>query len=159
LDKRAYCPVAAFSPDGKTLGLAGLKLDNKDTKSFSGVVLLWDVGAKKERWRSASVTPSILGLGFSPDGKTLVCADWAQTVSLLEVATGKELRRFKAALRAGELWDPCAAVSPGGTVLAIAGSSREPEGSERGAVRSIFGTLERARSCAHCGDRRALSPA
>jgi WD40 repeat protein len=75
----------AWAPDGKTLAVS-----HRAEKA----VLLFDPAAGKER---ARLPLDAWALAVSPDGKTLACsvpsgADWA--VVLVELATGKERRRF-----------------------------------------------------------------
>ncbi len=74
----------AFSPDGKLLAGAGIGGDPG--------VILWDVVSGKERWRGPGACAA---LAFSPDGKGLACGLLAGAVSLREVGTGKETRRFE----------------------------------------------------------------
>jgi RNA polymerase sigma factor (sigma-70 family) len=75
----------AFSTDGRTLVSTGGRQ-----------VWVWDTATGKEIWH-AEVGPAELGVAVSPNGKTVVSAGWdvASAVSVREMATGKELHRFK----------------------------------------------------------------
>jgi WD40 repeat protein len=96
----------AFSPDGKILAF---------TEGYSGTVHLWDVANSKE----AAVFESILlGLVFSPDGKTLAtCGD--RKIMLWDVAS----RKNTATLEGDDAFDNVA-FSPDGKTLAAVGKTR-----------------------------------
>ncbi len=67
-----------LSPDARLFAVGG-----------EGVgIVLFDVGTGKERQRLPS-HPSRYSLAFSPDGKTLVAADWGGCIDLWDVVTGK----------------------------------------------------------------------
>jgi RNA polymerase sigma factor (sigma-70 family) len=99
----------AFAPDGKTLASAG----------FDGVVHWSDPATGKEvaagkgdlaQARAGS------GLFYSPDGKAFICWSWENgTVSLFNVASGKEIRRLP------QTGCYCAALSPDARTLAAGG--------------------------------------
>jgi WD40 repeat protein len=73
----------AFAPDGKVLASTG---------RFPNGVCLWDAASGRPLQR-IHVPRFARSLAFSPDGNWLVVG--SGVVSLLDVATGKELRRFK----------------------------------------------------------------
>jgi len=89
-----------FSPDGKTLASAG-----------SGWIFLWNLTTRKELVRKQalpfdakaaelkddfadSACTQILSVAFSPDGKTLAAGKQRRGMLLLDVATGREIRRL-----------------------------------------------------------------
>jgi WD40 repeat protein len=102
-----YTYTLSFSPDGKTLASGG----------YGNTVYLWDVATGTERARFfppgshteekdgrgghvvGSIRGQVVGVGFSPDGKTLFCHSGnrdqrVQYLQAWELATGKE--RWKA---------------------------------------------------------------
>jgi RNA polymerase sigma factor (sigma-70 family) len=81
--------TVAFAPDGKTIATSAYT-----EKGFQ--IKLWDVATGKlVRDIGGPKKPPIYDLTFSPDGKTLACSNGAQ-VSLMDVATDKEISRFDA---------------------------------------------------------------
>jgi len=60
---------------------------------------------------------AVSGLAFSKDGKTLASSSWDRTVSLWELSSGKELRRFEG----HAAFVLCVALSPDGKVVASGG--------------------------------------
>jgi WD40 repeat protein len=94
--------AVAISPDGRRLaivgqvnarGLDGISLAS-DT-SNNGLVILLDVTTGETLWRVAGVgTGVIRDILFSPDGQTLATADNVSTVTLWDVATGKDRRQL-----------------------------------------------------------------
>ncbi len=84
LAHRGACWSLAFSPDGQLLAIG-----------WSAAVQLWDLRANRTRW---DVAPQprlgrLHALAFSPDGSTLAVGAWTGTAVLLEVSTGREVRR------------------------------------------------------------------
>jgi len=75
--------TVVFSPDSKLLGTAG------DRKA----VRLWNAADGKPIRTLLEV--GLWPLAFSPDGKALLCIDHPDNVLLLDVESGKELRRFE----------------------------------------------------------------
>src|SRR5262249_42923997 len=97
----------AFAPDGKTIAAGGA----------DRTIRLWDSGGKL--LRALGPQPKwVLGLAFSPDGKTLASATEPDpSVVLWDVGTGRRLRT----LRGGANPLRCIAFSPDGRTFASAG--------------------------------------
>jgi WD40 repeat protein len=93
----------AYSPDGKSLA------------SVCVEVLVWDPATGKTRRQ----LPGRGVVGYSPDGKILASGgpDQDQTLRLYDAASGRELRRIRAA-RAGLMVPLAAAFSPDSKLLA-----------------------------------------
>ena len=112
--------VVAFSPDGKALA----------TGCDDGTLGLWDLEtgmarlyfqADRPEVRPEYVDPcpSVNGVFFLSDGRTLVTAGADKTIHFWDTATGKETRKF-----AGHGWDSTAlALSTDGTMIASAGGN------------------------------------
>jgi RNA polymerase sigma factor (sigma-70 family) len=97
-----------FSPDGKALAWAGPR----------GEVVLWDVGADKERLRLAGnlADGAVTALAFSPDGKAIAVSRGERVVEVWDTATGKQV------VRAGDT----APRMESGVVVAVYGIDRGP---------------------------------
>src|SRR6185312_15022421 len=83
--------AAAFSPDGKTLCLAGGADDE------SGIVKLFDVATGRERLSLDGHAAWVNAIAFAPDGKTLASGagtESAGEVKFWDVATGKPQATF-----------------------------------------------------------------
>jgi RNA polymerase sigma factor (sigma-70 family) len=76
----------AFSPNGKLLVTVG----GSPAPQTPGEVRLWDVASGKELGHFEGHTLQVLGVAFSPDGRTLATASADRTIRLWEIATGKE---------------------------------------------------------------------
>jgi WD40 repeat protein len=82
-----YARSVAFSPDGKKAISTG---DGGDR-----TVRLWDLETCLELKRFGCYEAPVSGVAFSPDGKkVLFGVSGHQTMRLLEIASGKEIRRF-----------------------------------------------------------------
>jgi WD40 repeat protein len=81
---------AAFSPDGRIFAAA----------SWLGRVNLWETASFRELGRLSSFLQGAYSVGFSPDGKRLVCgSDGREAIKLFEVPGGRELLTLE-----GEGW-------------------------------------------------------
>src|SRR5262249_36021794 len=77
----------AFSPDGKTLLVAGGDVNGPEYS-----VQVWDLATGAERFQLSRKDGPVASLSFSPGGRQLAVGGLNQTVlRLLDVATGKEL--------------------------------------------------------------------
>ena len=112
----------AFSPDGKTLAAnANVQLST---------LHLWDVASRKEfRQIPLPVSRTAAHLMFSPDGRLIACENADQTISLCEIASGKE----RALL--GQPMTPKQPANPQGLVIV---NGRGPIRQTRGAASLAF---------------------
>lgn len=105
-----------FSADGKTLVSAG----------NDGRIYVWDVADRKCRLSWEGHEGSIIvAVAISPDGKLLASGgggNHSRTLMLWDLATGKEVRRLKGALRTVQ----SVAFSPDGSMLAVASGLCRP---------------------------------
>ncbi len=111
---RAQVVSVAFSPDGRTLASASNNTIGS-TATGEQALRLWNLAAEKEPARVFSA-PDVRSVDFSPDGKLLAWVCCAQTVRLLDRATGKEHNPF--ASHHGEV--ACVTFSPDGKRVATA---------------------------------------
>jgi WD40 repeat protein len=83
-----------FSPDGKTVVLAGLELENRMVKRS---LRAWESATGKMLYRVEDGRNSFYGATpvFSPDGKTLALASMQGEIHLLDAASGKEIRKIR----------------------------------------------------------------
>jgi Tol biopolymer transport system component len=99
-----------FSPDGKILASASLG---------NGNIVFWDAATGKELKQFMTGLNNISMLQFSPDSKTLACAEQRSNFALLDAGTGKLIHRWT---QAGTTY-PSIAFSPDGKNIAIAGTT------------------------------------
>jgi len=88
ISNRALC--LDFSPDGKLLAVGG------GDPSRSGEIMLWDVTTGKVvRTFTDAHSDTVLGLRFSPTGKSLLSGAADKFVKIFDVATGKFVKSFE----------------------------------------------------------------
>jgi WD40 repeat protein len=98
---------AVFSPDGKyILGAVGNE----------PVARMWDAKTGALVREFTGHTDSVMGVSFSPDGKTIATASNDNTARLWNTQTGQEIRQFLGHIEA--IWG--VAFSPDGKILATA---------------------------------------
>jgi WD40 repeat protein len=86
-DREGRGRCIAFSPDGRTLAVAGFE---RDLGALDGVVWLWDVATGRELRRLGGRQQDVRAVAFSPDGKLLATAGNDNLIRLFDPATGAE---------------------------------------------------------------------
>ena len=88
ISSRALC--LDFSPDGKLLAVGG------GDPSRSGEIMLWDVATKKlVRKIENPHSDTVLGIRFSPTGKSILSGAADKFVKIFDVTTGKFVKSFE----------------------------------------------------------------
>jgi RNA polymerase sigma factor (sigma-70 family) len=112
----------AFSADGRTLAVAALGQEYYSRSAVAGMnlieyyeplsqpILLWDVSTGRQLGQINTGKHVVSRLAFSPDGRTLASLNYANTITLWEMASGKERFSFP--------------IGGGNTVLAFTPDSR-----------------------------------
>jgi hypothetical protein len=119
--------AAAVSPDGKRVA----------TPSGDGVVRVWDPATGRRVRDIDTQRPTVAGLGFSPDGRTLATKTALNSaVNVWDVATGNHLRTLgqdgEPAFSGGKVMfdisgmqTPAVVFSPDGRLVAAAGDRKQ----------------------------------
>lgn len=76
-----------FSPDGKTVAVAG-KMAERDTKVSIALV---DIGSGKERGRLVGGFDSVMDIAFSPSGKRIFASYWDGNFLVWDAETQTEM--------------------------------------------------------------------
>lgn len=77
--------TVAFSPDGKSLAIAG------GTPARFGEIQVWDVAKKTLKWSQPVTFDTVNGVSWSPDGTKLAFGCNDNTVRAVDAATGKQV--------------------------------------------------------------------
>ncbi|MFF3893818.1 helix-turn-helix domain-containing protein [Streptomyces sp. NPDC001812] len=107
-----HSEVAAFSPDGRTLAVAGVGGDD-------AMISLWDPVTGRKLGTFTVPDGSVRGMAFSPDGRS-VAASSSAAVRVWDVATGRTRHSFT-----GRLHPQAVAFGPDGRTVAAAGLNRQ----------------------------------
>jgi WD40 repeat protein/beta-lactamase regulating signal transducer with metallopeptidase domain len=107
---RAVALALAYSPDGRTLAIAG----------DDGMVVLRDVASDRVVGQLGGHGDAVSSLAYSPDGRTLATGSFDRTVKLWDVARARE----RATLIGHTNWVFALAFSPDGEHLASAGHDK-----------------------------------
>ena len=112
---RVFC--AAFSPDGKALATGAGEFD-EDNPSIPSDVIVWDIEKGTPKATLSGHTRAVVGVAFSPDGKTLATAGSDNRMRVWDLADGRV---------SGSMWTDrsrrggarSVSFSPDGALLAI----------------------------------------
>jgi WD40 repeat protein len=119
-------PSLTFSPDGKTIALAGQSVTYTAAGAqFTGVLELWSVATGK-RIAALPTTSSVIvnAVAFSPDGKILAVGGQNATLGVLELWNVAALASITSQVQAGPgSFYTALAFSPDGATLAVGGGS------------------------------------
>lgn len=85
--------LLAFSADGRTIATPGCQVVDRGNPVQPDIVL-WETTTGQERLHIAVKDEPVRQMAFSPDGRLLASAGWAETIHLWDSWTGKEVGRF-----------------------------------------------------------------
>jgi WD40 repeat protein len=116
-ESMGYYPIAALTPDGRTLATGHSRRDNpRDYREhYKHTIKLWDVATARERLSLRGPTQWVTDLAFAPDGRTLA-ACCGQYLWVWDTRTEEVLVSHKAGIRHFQ----SVAFSPDGRFLALA---------------------------------------
>ena len=121
----------AISPDGTLLAAnSAPRYDDPSVEGpVPGWITIWDWATRSELRKIEGFRFEILGIAFSPDGKTLASSgghyDWGSELGLWDVATGQRIH----ALNGHRYWVESGIFSPDGKYLVSHGGA-DPYGGE-----------------------------
>jgi WD40 repeat protein len=105
-----------FAPEGKAIVAAANNRQAVATYRLQA----WDPATGKERWHADGAQAFVLGVAYTPDGKTLAALEQSGALILHDAASGRELRRLGTGAVNANM--ALVAFSPDGRLLAIAAS-------------------------------------
>jgi WD40 repeat protein len=115
-------PLRTLSAGGDWVWAVKFSLDGNVVASGSPEgVRLWDVATGQEKRRIEDIKVDRAGLAFAPDGRRMAAACTDNTIRILDVMAGKELRRWPSQQKRGHLLSCSLMFSPDGKSLASFG--------------------------------------